>query len=90
MAHEEMVSKLRTPPLKKGLLPRPRLAGLLRHGAGTKLTLLSAPAGFGKTALLAQWLTPMAHYRGRAMWLSLDSSDSVPATFWTSVVTALH
>lgn len=90
MALEVIASKLLIPSLKNELISRPRLAGFLRRSAGLKLTLLSASAGFGKTVLLAQWLTPIAQKGSRVTWLSLDSSDSDPATFWTSVISALQ
>ena len=49
---------------------------------------MSAPAGFGKTTLLASWLGPPTGDR-RVAWLSLDASDDDPVSFWTGVVTAL-
>jgi LuxR family maltose regulon positive regulatory protein len=51
---------------------------------------LSAPAGFGKTTLLAEWLDEMAGGHHCVAWLSLDLEDSEPASFWTCVVTALQ
>ena len=59
-------------------------------GADSRLTLLSAPAGFGKTTLLAEWLGESPGDERCVAWLSLDASDSEPASFWTYVVTALH
>ena len=61
----------------------------LDRGAGSKLTLVSAPAGFGKTTLLAEWLgaRPEAPTNERsAAWLSLDPGDNDPAAFWTYVI----
>ena len=52
--------------------------------------LVSAPAGFGKTTLLAEWLDEMAGDDRSVAWLSLDPEDSEPAWFWTCVVTALR
>jgi hypothetical protein len=68
---------------------RPRLSGRLRGGAESPLTLISAPAGFGKTTLLAEWLaaTPA---EGSVAWLSLEESDSQPASSWTYLITALQ
>ena len=48
-------ARLHAPPLRDGMLPRPGLIELLNAGHGCKLTLLSAPTGYGKTTLLAQW-----------------------------------
>ena len=90
MARPLIATKLYAPKLRRGLVARPRLLERLRRGSDSRLTLVSAPAGFGKTTLLAEWLgeTPR---EGRAVaWLSLDPSDSEPSSFWTYVVTALH
>jgi LuxR family maltose regulon positive regulatory protein len=79
------------------LVPRPRLRDSLARGTATKLMLVSAPAGFGKSTLVAQWLTewlaidvaPAAATRRSAAWLSLDRDDDVPHIFWTYLVAAL-
>jgi LuxR family maltose regulon positive regulatory protein len=66
-------TKLRMPPLRREHLPRPRLHRLLQGGLDGRLTLVSAPAGFGKTTLLCEWL------RGHDLpvaWLSLDEHDN--------------
>ena len=58
-----------------------------------KLTLVSAPAGFGKTTLLTEWLAerPAEATGGRLVaWLSLDRADNDPASFWTYVIAALR
>lgn len=90
MARPIMATKLYVPTLRRGLVTRPRLSERLRRGAGSRLTLVSAPAGFGKTTLLAEWLG-QASADGRCVaWLSLDPGDSDPASFWTYVVTALQ
>jgi LuxR family transcriptional regulator, maltose regulon positive regulatory protein len=68
---------------------RPRLSGRLRRGGESRLTLISAPAGFGKTTLLAEWLAAALTERSVA-WLSLDESDSQPASSWTYLITALQ
>jgi LuxR family maltose regulon positive regulatory protein len=54
------------------------------------LTLVSAPAGFGKTTLLSAWLAAPAAEERPVAWLSLEASDSQPAVFWTYVITALQ
>ena len=70
-------------------MARPRLSERLSRGAESALTLVSAPAGFGKTTLLAEWLAA-APADGRAVaWLSLDQRDNDPALFWTYLVAAL-
>ena len=71
------------------LVTRPRLSERLSRGAESALTLVSAPAGFGKTTLLAEWLAA-APADGRSVaWLSLDQRDNDPALFWTYLVAAL-
>jgi len=62
----------------------------MRRGAESRLTLVSAPAGFGKTTLLAEWLAEAPGEDRSVAWLSLDSSDNEPASFWACVVTALQ
>ncbi len=90
MARPMIATKLYVPKLRRGLVTRPRLSERLRRGADSRLTLLSAPAGFGKTTLLAEWLGESPGDERCVAWLSLDASDSAPASFWTCVVTALH
>ena len=88
MARPLIATKLFVPTSRRGLVTRPRLSELLRRGAESRLTLVSAPAGFGKTTLLAAWLGERENRR--VAWVSLDPADSEPASFWTYVVTALH
>jgi LuxR family maltose regulon positive regulatory protein len=56
MASPLVETKLYIPKLRRSLVARPRLSGRLSRGAASRLTLISAPAGFGKTTLLAEWL----------------------------------
>jgi len=81
-----LATKLYVPLLRPGFVLRPRLVGQLDHGLAHALTLVCAPAGFGKTALLADWAR-----RGRrpVAWLSLDAGDNDPARFWRHVAAAL-
>ncbi|HEY5249749.1 MAG TPA: AAA family ATPase, partial [Dermatophilaceae bacterium] len=90
MARPVIATKLYVPALRPGLVTRPRLRDRLRRGAESRLTLVSAPAGFGKTTLLAEWLAETAGGDHCVAWLSLDPEDSEPASFWTCVVTALR
>jgi LuxR family maltose regulon positive regulatory protein len=74
-------------------VPRLRLCERLDRGTASKLTLVSAPAGFGKTTLLTEWLaaSPAAPGNERlAAWLSLDRADNDPASFWAYVIAALR
>ena len=90
MTRPLMATKLYVPKLRRGLVARPRLLERLGGGAEARLTLVSAPAGFGKTTLLAAWLDEAAADGRCVAWLSLDAADNEPASFWTYVVTALQ
>ena len=86
-------TKLYRPRSPRGLVSRPRLTERLDHGTASTLMLVSAPAGFGKTALLAEWLAVQPHapsIERPVAWLSLDREDSQPASFWTYVIAALR
>jgi LuxR family transcriptional regulator, maltose regulon positive regulatory protein len=83
-------TKLYIPRLRRGLVARPELSERLSRGAELKLTLISAPAGFGKTTLLAEWLASAPAGERSTAWLSLDPSDNQASTFWTYLVTALQ
>jgi LuxR family maltose regulon positive regulatory protein len=83
-------TKLYVPKLRRSLVVRPRLIERLSRGAESKLTLISAPAGFGKTTVVAEWLAAVPAGGPSAAWLSLDSGDNEPASFWTYVIAALQ
>ena len=86
-------TKLYVPRSRRDLVPRPRLSERLDRGTTSKLTLVSAPAGFGKTTLLTEWLAagPDGSAGERlAAWLSLDRADNDPASFWAYVIAALR
>ncbi len=82
-------TKLYIPPVQPNLISRPHLIGRLEDGLRLhhKLTLLSAPAGFGKTTLLSEWVT--AGQRPVA-WLSLDEGENDPVRFLTYLIAALQ
>ncbi len=90
MAGPLIATKVYVPKMRRGLVTRPRLLERLRRGADSRLTLVSAPAGFGKTTLLAEWLGETPGEDHSVAWLSLDPSDNEPSSFWTYVVTALQ
>jgi len=83
-------TKLYVPRPRRSVVARPRLGGRLSRGSDARLTLISAPAGFGKTTLLTAWLAAAATENRAVAWLSLDESDRQPATFWTYLITALQ
>jgi LuxR family maltose regulon positive regulatory protein len=86
-------TKFHVPRCRRALVPRPRLSDRLSRGGEAALTLVSAPAGFGKTTLLTEWLAEWlagSPAGGRsAAWLSLDERDNDPALFWRYLVAAL-
>jgi LuxR family maltose regulon positive regulatory protein len=86
MAGALVTTKLFVPRARDALVARPRLVALLEEGSAAALTLVAAPAGFGKTTALAAWLVGTG--RGVA-WVSLDDADRDPALFWQYVVAAL-
>ena len=90
MAGPLLETKLHVPRWRRGLVARPRLSERLSRGAESALTLVSAPAGFGKTTLLAEWLAVAAAGGRSVAWLSLDQRDNDPALFWTYLVAALN
>jgi LuxR family maltose regulon positive regulatory protein len=83
-----LATKFFVPRWRRGLVSRPRLTARLNGAAESKLTLVSAPAGFGKTTLLAEWLADASNVT--AAWLSLDQADSDPVSFWRYASTALQ
>ena len=90
MAGPLLETKLHVPRWRRSLVARPRLSERLNRGAESALTLVSAPAGFGKTTLLAEWLAVAAAGGRSVAWLSLDRRDNDPALFWTYLVAALN
>ena len=80
--------KLSVPSVRSSLVPRTRLSERLDEGLERKLTLLSAPAGFGKTTLLSSWIRELSGDARPVSWLSVDSGDNDPARFWRYFVTA--
>jgi LuxR family transcriptional regulator, maltose regulon positive regulatory protein len=82
-----LATRLHVPRMRRGLVARPRLVDRLTEGFEGELTVVCAPAGFGKTALLADWI----RRSGRAAaWLSLDAGDNDPVRFWRDVAAALE
>src|ERR687895_1218887 len=88
---ESLVStKLRPSQARPQLVARLRLTATLEREPGRKLTLISAPAGFGKTTLLVEWLRERAGGEGYVAWLSLDEGDNDPVRFLSYLVGALR
>jgi LuxR family maltose regulon positive regulatory protein len=79
--------RLAPPRLPKALVEREHLLATLDGALATPLTLLCAPAGFGKTTLLSAWAS---RHTAQIAWLSLDELDNTPTRFWVSLITALR
>jgi len=84
--HVILKTKIAVPALKEAMVMRERLVESVDSGLPGRLTIVSAPAGFGKTTLLAQWARTRQR---RCAWLSLDEGDNDAARFWRYVVHAL-
>src|SRR5215208_451204 len=82
-------TKLRPSKARPELVARPRLTAKLERQSGRKLTLISAPAGFGKTTLLVEWLKGRADGDHSVAWVSLDEGDNDPVRFLSYLVAAL-
>ena len=80
-------TKLHVPRLRAQLVSRPQLTEHLKEGIQGLLTLISAPAGFGKTTLLAQWREAL---RMPVAWLSLETQDNEPVRFFSYLIAALQ
>ncbi len=84
-----LTTKFFIPSSSHRLLSRARLLTLLQRGLLYPLLLVSAPAGFGKTSLLSQWIHSLAGEDVSAIWVSLDTSDNEPLHFWNMLLAAL-
>ncbi len=87
MATPLLSTKLYIPPARLGLVPRSRLIERLNNGLPGKLTLISAPAGFGKTTLLSEWIP---HSPRCVTWVSSDEGDNDPTRFWVYFIGAVQ
>jgi LuxR family maltose regulon positive regulatory protein len=91
-----LITKLYIPPTRAELVPRTELIEHLNNGLDRKLTLISAPAGFGKTTLVSHWLENLradkeTHRQPlQVAWLSLDEDDNDPVRFLTYFITAFN
>jgi LuxR family maltose regulon positive regulatory protein len=90
-----LVTQLYVPPLRRDFVPRPRLLERLDEGLHCRLALVSAPAGFGKTTPLSEWLLTREQWRMEdggppsAAWLSLDAEDHELPRFLSHLIAVL-
>ena len=80
--------KYAVPPTRTGTVARHRLTDRLEDSADTRLWVVVAPPGWGKTTMLSQWVAA-TEVRDRTAWVSLDPSDDEQVRFWSYVLTAL-
>jgi LuxR family transcriptional regulator, maltose regulon positive regulatory protein len=84
-----VATKLHIPPARPDAIRRVQLVGRLVGSTGSRLTLVAAPAGSGKTSLLSEWHSDPRELRPFA-WISLDSADNDPVRFWDGIIGALR
>src|SRR5215475_7721526 len=87
MSTSILATKLYIPLPRRNVVSRSRLIERMNEGLNSKLTLISAPAGFGKTTLVSEWVAGKAR---PTAWLSLDAGDNDPARFLTYLVAAVQ
>ena len=87
MSTPVLATKLYIPPPRAKIVPRPRLIERLNEGLHRKLTIISAPAGFGKTTVLSEWIPKSPRC---VTWLSLDEEDKDSTRFWTYFIYSLQ
>jgi LuxR family maltose regulon positive regulatory protein len=87
MAGTLLATKLHIPPVRPTWMPRSRLIERLDAGLQHKFTLVSAPAGFGKTTLLSEWSRQVER---PVAWFALDRADNDPTQFWSYFIAALQ
>ena len=85
-----LATKLHVPRPRPDAVRRERLTERLTSAPDATVTLISAPAGFGKTSLLADWLAGSGHADAITAWVALDETDNDPNLFWTYVVAAVQ
>ncbi len=84
-----LVNKVAAPLLQPGIVTRSRLLARLDESVAKPLSVVVAPAGWGKTSLLAEWAFRAGDHTPVA-WLTLDETDDEPNRFWTHVIAALR
>jgi len=87
MAVPLLRTKLYISPLQSEIVPRPRLIKRLDAAVLRAFTLISAPAGFGKTTLMREWISDRTL---KVAWFSIDRGDNDPIRFWTYVIAAIQ
>ncbi|HEX3642818.1 MAG TPA: AAA family ATPase, partial [Ktedonobacteraceae bacterium] len=89
LQNQVLATKFYVPVASGTLISRPRLTALLDESVKCPLTLISAPAGFGKTTLLSAWAQSLPARKPLVAWVSLDEEDNEPRLFWSYILSAL-
>jgi LuxR family maltose regulon positive regulatory protein len=84
-----LTTKISSPIIRSLLVKRSHLVECLRSGMSRKVSLVIAPAGYGKTTLLGEWLASIARASWPVAWLTLDKDDNAPLRFWGYMADAL-
>ncbi|MEA3441826.1 MAG: LuxR C-terminal-related transcriptional regulator [Chloroflexota bacterium] len=92
MSQNLLRTKFYIPAPPASLVSRPQLISIMDEGLrmGSKLTLISAPAGYGKTTLLSEWIHNQVQHGVHAAWLSMQKADEDPVRFWIYFMSALR
>jgi LuxR family maltose regulon positive regulatory protein len=87
-----LTTRLHRPSLRAHHVSRPRLVERLRAAADPRLAVVVGPAGYGKTTLLAEWLSELAAAQPAPClaWVSLDAGDDDPIRFWSTLIASLR
>src|SRR2546430_2567034 len=89
LQNQLLATKFFVPIAPGPVISRPRLMALLDESVKCPFTLISAPAGFGKTTLLSAWAQSQPARKPLIAWVSLDEEDNDPRLFWSYVLSAL-
>lgn len=84
-----LLTKLEIPTITARVLRRSRLTDLFHRSGGRKVTILTAPAGYGKTTLLGEWYALNSSPGNRFAWITLDQFDNAPFRFWSYLIAAI-
>jgi LuxR family transcriptional regulator, maltose regulon positive regulatory protein len=84
-----LATKLEIPLVSSCIVPRRRLTDVLKTGMERRLTTLTAPTGYGKTTLLAEWLSGILLHDWRVVWVTVDSFDNEPFRLWSYIAAGL-
>jgi LuxR family transcriptional regulator, maltose regulon positive regulatory protein len=85
-----LFSKFDIPIISRGSIPRKRLVDLISNSINSRVVLVVAPTGYGKTTLLSEWVESSRSHDDFFVWLTLDETDNNPTKFWLSIGTGIQ